>query len=231
MNKNERKAVLNRYNKRLQKFGYSNLTLGWGKKDRSDLRFEIFKQAFNFKNSKILDFGCGFGDFYGYLRKNKIKPKSYLGIDINQNLINMARNLYPEAKFLCDNNSEKSFELENINNVDYVVSSGVFNFKLSKHYDFIESCFDSFNKMSKSGFICNFISDKISKNYFPDKNINYNSPEKILGLAYKFSNNIILRNDYMPYEFTIVVRKDIMIDEKLTVYENNLKYVNKKANN
>ena len=45
-------------------------------------------------NSKIgvCDFGCGIGDFYGYLKEEKINF-DYTGIDIADNMIELAKKI------------------------------------------------------------------------------------------------------------------------------------------
>src|ERR1700690_2407219 len=48
--------------------------------------------------AKILDFGCGKGDFYGFLKANGISV-SYTGVDINANLIALAGQKYPNVPF------------------------------------------------------------------------------------------------------------------------------------
>lgn len=48
---------------------------------------------------------------------------------------------------------------------------------------------------------------------------------KILEMAYKLSRNIILRNDYMPFEFSIVIFKDDSFSKEDTLFT---KYKNSK---
>jgi hypothetical protein len=88
----------------------------------------------------------------------------------------------------------------------------------------METCFVRFDQLAKKGICCNFLSDKIGPEYF-DSNLQYNAPEDILVLAYRFSKNVVLRNDYMPYEFTVAINKFSRIDTKMTVYEEYKKYV------
>ena len=226
MNKKETLETIKRYNLRFKKYGISNKTLGWGNKDRSDLRFEIFNQLFEFQNLSILDFGCGFGSFYGFLKHLKIIPKSYLGIDINQNFIDTAKEKYPDVEFKCIDIIDDSFISNYYGKFDVAVSSGVFNFKIENYYKYVESCFNILHNVTRKGFTCNFLSSKTDEGYLLNKQLQYSVPEKILSTAYKFSNNLVLRNDYMPFEFTIKLEK-VEIDKNLTVYKNYLKYVNK----
>lgn len=45
---------------------------------------------------RVLDYGCGNGRFFGVISK---KNPKYLGLDVSQNLINIAKSKYPSATF------------------------------------------------------------------------------------------------------------------------------------
>ena len=56
------------------------------------MRFNVIKNYLKENNCKnLLDIGCGRGDLVNYLNKNQIKIK-YIGLDINHNFIQIARN-------------------------------------------------------------------------------------------------------------------------------------------
>lgn len=46
----------------------------------------------------------------------------------------------------------------------------------------------------------------------------YFSPEKVLGIAYEFSRNVILDNSYMPFEFAVTIFKDDSFKKDTTVF-------------
>lgn len=226
MNEKDKKATIERYSLRFKEFGHSPITLGWGSKNRANLRFEIFTQTQDFSDLIILDFGCGFGDFFGFLKNKGIKVKKYIGVDINQELITEAMNIYSadsDAMFICGDLISKVDVFEKLH-VDYIVSSGVFNHKITNNNEFIQKCFSIFYHLSNIGFSCNFLSDKIDKKYL-DSNLHYNPPEKILSYAYSLTNNVVLRNDYMPFEYTVIIDKSKKINSQFTVYEDYIKYV------
>ena len=52
-------------------------------------RFRVFCDIDNLNSSKILDLGCGTGDFNTYLKKKKFV--NYTGIDSNRNMINILK--------------------------------------------------------------------------------------------------------------------------------------------
>ena len=211
--------AINRYNKRLDEFGVSEQALGWSKKGRAKLRYEILLSQWDFNDQCILDFGCGFGDMLACLNEKKMHNVSYTGVDINSNFIAIAKEKYHEsANFLVSNILEDEMD----NTFDFILSSGVFNHKLGNNMGFIKNCFHKFNQLCSKGFAVNFLSDKVDFTY--DYTFHAN-PGDILNLAYQYSNNVVLRNDYMPFEFTIFVNKFSVIDKEYTVYNEYLKYV------
>lgn len=220
MNENEIIDTVNRYNKRLEEFGISEKALGWGEKGRAKLRYEILLSQWNFDKKSVLDFGCGFGGMYDYMLSKNISGFKYTGIDINENFINIAKNTHhnENANFSVANLLTDKLEGE----FDFILSSGVFNHQLENNKKFIESCFEKFNEYARLGFAINFLSDKVAFKY----DYTYHSnPLDILELAYKYTNNVVLRNDYMPFEFTIFVNKFSITDPTYTVYNEYLKYV------
>ena len=209
MNKNEIDFIIKRYSTRLKRYGYSPKTLGWNKK-RHSLRFHILTSHWDLNGCTILDFGCGFGDMFGYLKKNGVDC-IYYGVDINQSLIKQGKIIYPDANLdsidLFNNNDNLIF--------DYIFSSGVHNLKLEKNFDFISDSFKLFNSISKKGFAMNFLSDKVE---YDLDDAYHSNPSKILDIAYNYSNRILLRNDYMPFEFSIFIDKLNKFDKGNSVY-------------
>ena len=61
-----------------------------------------FEKIFpNLKQGNILDIGCGNGRLYAHLPENL--KKDYLGVDLSDKLIEIAKNKHPEAKFETGN--------------------------------------------------------------------------------------------------------------------------------
>ena len=91
--------TLERYNNKLSKFNLSPKSLGWDKKINQIERFDFSSRYLNLNNSNILDVGCGFADFLGFLEKKKIPFNNYVGYDINENFIEICKRKYPKYTF------------------------------------------------------------------------------------------------------------------------------------
>ena len=69
MNSKDVNLYIERYNQRLDKFGYSPESLGWGGgKERQFVRFKALTEIGVEKHDSLLDVGCGFADLYEYLK-------------------------------------------------------------------------------------------------------------------------------------------------------------------
>lgn len=204
MNNMDNKEIIitqKRYNKRYSEHGYSPLTLGW-RKGKQNIRFDILTSEYDFNNKTVLDIGCGFGDLNKTLSQ-KYNKYNYIGCDLCSTLINEGKKNFPSAIFY-----EGDFlSLEIPHSIDWAVASGPFNhiFEKNNNYEFIKSCMQKAFRIVMDGFSFDFISDKVD---YRDNHIFYSNPETILSFAYELSRNVILKSNYMPFEFSLFVFKD-----------------------
>lgn len=214
MPRKEKETVINRYTNRYNEFGYSPKTLGWDK-GKQDLRYKILLDEFDLENKSILDIGCGFGDANKII-KSYTDNYTYLGIDIVESLIN-------EAKKIYKNEDKINFILDDFLNIeiekkyDIIVSSGVFNFQLqnASNYDFINSFMKKAFDLSKEGIAFDFLSNKVDYQY---ENTFHSDPTIILNMGYKLSKNLLLKNNYMPFEFAIIIFKNESFSKEDTIF-------------
>lgn len=209
MNAKDKKRIIDVYNERYEKHGYDPKALGWDK-GRQTLRFEILLNYWNLKNQSLLDFGCGFGDLYGYL-KGKNNGVQYTGVDLNKHLIEEGQKRYPQARLLVkDLLDEKPSE-----KFDVIIASGTHSSKISDNWGYVEKTFELFSKIANYGFALNFLSDRVD--WEIEHSFHYD-PVRMLKLAYKYSNRVVLRNDYMPFEFSVFVDLRKEFDPEWVVY-------------
>ena len=74
----------------VEKKGDSINALWWPSQERQHLTFNAFKNNIDFNNTTILDVGCGFCDFYHFLKSKDINV-NYNGIDISSKIIDVAK--------------------------------------------------------------------------------------------------------------------------------------------
>jgi SAM-dependent methyltransferase len=212
----EMRMVLERYDRRLAEFGPVPAALGWTR-NRHVLRYHVLLEPWRLQDERLLDFGCGFGDMYGYCR-DRLPDVRYEGIDFNPSLVEAGRARYPGATLRAVNTVRDG--LDGTWNV--VVASGVFNLRLSDNWAFIRRTFDLFSRHATDGFAANFLSTHVD---YELKDTFHADPARVLDLAYRYSNRVMLRNDYMPFEFTVYVNLRREFDRDLVVYPEYVDFV------
>jgi len=121
-----KKELLTFYNRHLKDFGDSPQAVRWTSGGQLR-RYEMFLSVTgDLSGKRILDFGCGKGDFHGFLKERGCMP-SYCGIDVNANLIALAKSKYPETEFLALDIDEDDFKRQ----FDVIVACGVFNLRIA----------------------------------------------------------------------------------------------------
>ena len=121
-----KKELLSFYNRHLMDFGDSPQAVRWTPEGQRRRYETLFRVAGDFSGKKILDFGCGKGDFYEFIKEKGISI-SYCGIDVNKNLIKLAKSKYPEAEFIVIDIEETEFERD----FDVIFVCGVFNLRVA----------------------------------------------------------------------------------------------------
>jgi hypothetical protein len=216
MNDRDIDMVLRRYSDRLAALGPVPEALGWTK-GRHQLRYQILLESWRPASGDLLDFGCGFADMYPYCREH-FPGFRYHGFDLNPDLVAAGRARYPGADLASGDALRDGLNGE----WDVVVASGLFNLRLSDNWAFIEAMFGLFARHARVGFAANFLSDRVD--YRLDHTY-HADPARILELAYRFSNRVVLRNDYMPFEFTVLVDLRRAFDADSVVYPEYTRYV------
>ena len=125
-------SLVQRYSNRYRELGDSIRTLGWGSTEQQRYRFAMSLSLLgNTAGKKIVDVGCGFADFFRFLIESGVEFESYLGVDINEDLLGQARQK-------C-NDPRATFERINILTEppaeplgDILVMFGILNFHLKE---------------------------------------------------------------------------------------------------
>lgn len=201
----DKNQIIERYNDRLKTYGYDPRTLGWTN-GRQEVRFEALTQIGQLDDSTVLDVGCGFGDLYGFLLKKEIKV-SYIGYDININLLKMAKHCYPTAKFKMCDITGKIFP----DKFDWIFESGVFNEKNSDNIGLIKKSLINMYTMCNRGIAVDFMTTYVDS---VNEYIYYTDPKEIFDFCKTLSRRVTIRHDYMPFEFCIYLYKNEEINSR-----------------
>jgi len=197
-------TMTERYRGQYREHGYSPKSLGWDK-GKQEVRFQTLFEFFSWEGRAVLDIGCGFGDFAGYLTR-KIGPTfNYTGIDLVPEFIDeaRARNAYPTTSYLTGDFLQVSFDRP----FDIVVGSGIFNHKFDngRNQAVVEKTMRKAFAMCQEGIAFDFLTDKVD---FKHAHTHHTNPEWLLGLGYLLTRNLTFRNDVMPFECAIALHKN-----------------------
>ncbi len=205
--------TIDRYSSRYKQMGHDIKTLGWGTKEQQKYRFEqTLDSNIEFNGKSILDIGCGFGDYLDFIVKNKITFDSYIGYDINSDLINEAKknHLTDVSTFQVEN----IIDTEKTDIADIGVMFGVLNFNLKNKMDnleysklFIKKAFAMVNDV----LIVDFLSTNLTQDYEKEDFVFYHNPIEMLKFAFTLSNNVVLKHNYAPIpqkEFMLFIYRD-----------------------
>lgn len=201
--------VLERYQNRYYKEGETPKALGWGCREDQVERFRTLCKYNSFEGKTILDLGCGFGDFYGYLLDNHICC-NYTGIDVIPEFIECCRKKYPDAEFL---NKDIMLDTKDIPMADYVISIGTLNFKLQEidNLNYTKSFMYKAFEKAKVKAIFDFLSTQLTKNYPKEDTVYYHNPKDVIDIVFGLSDNIELIHNYKPIpqkEFMVIISRE-----------------------
>jgi SAM-dependent methyltransferase len=206
----DRLDYVERYEKRLQEFGYSPATLGWGVHGRQEVRFPVLAEyALRMPDCSVLDVGCGFGDLYDFLR-NRGWHGHYTGIDIVPGLLEVARERHPG---LDVQELDITDDPASLGDYDFVISSGAFNAALPSGSNevHIEAGLRSMYGRSRNATCIDFLSSYVD---FQKAGAYHTDPNWAFATAKRLTRRVLLRHDYMPYEFSIFLFRDDAISER-----------------
>jgi SAM-dependent methyltransferase len=214
------KNIAEYYNKAFIEYGDTPEGLAWDNQTNLDKRYEVMfdlikpKEQSHITNSTLLDFGCGYGGFYKWLKDQTYYPK-YTGIDINRMIIEKARKLYPEQPFgvidIHNDNDWESFNNPVIckESYDYVVLNGVFTVKNTLAQDemwsFMTSTLEKLWIKTNKGVAFNIMSKMVD---WERDDLFHVSFDKLSRWVYNnLSSKFTIRQDYSLREFTAYVYK------------------------
>jgi trans-aconitate methyltransferase len=189
--------MINWYNNSLKTYGEEDFrSLTWGDKEGSSAktRYNVMNQIGKFKDKSIIEFGCGWGSFFDF----GYKCKTYKGIDINENFINLAQKKYPHLNFLTHNvlGYKDSFKY------DLAISSGVAGNQggPADHPNKLRKFLNNMFNHSQMAII-NFPSTWAT---IRSSNIEYFSPSSTLEIALSITENVRLIHK-SKFDFILVL--------------------------
>lgn len=191
------------YDSRLAEHGVSVKTVGWGSVADQHMRFEVLCRGLDLRGKRILDIGCGLGDFVPWAEARFGEDFDYLGMDLSTELISTARLSFggERRRFHAGTLTPES----DIGEFDIVVLSGTLTFKTADNMGTMRSILSSAYDRARQAVCSNFMTSYADSQL--EKNFHY-SPEQVFSFAKSLSRFVLLHHDYDLYEFTVQVLRE-----------------------
>lgn len=170
-----KKELLDFYSRHLKEFGDAPQAVRWTPEGQQRRYETLLGISGNSSGKTVLDFGCGKGDFYGFM-KEKGFSIHYCGIDINKDLIELAMRKYPEAEFFVMDIDETDFNRF----FDIIFVCGVFNLRIAGIEETMKHILRKLFRLCTEALHVNLLTS-----YIPRKSVElfYVKPEEILNFT------------------------------------------------
>ena len=209
-NKKNYEVLYRHYEDTLKKHGLNHKGMDWPKEEDLIRRFKVMLGlivADSNDKIKLLDLGCGIGLFYGYLKENVSELKiDYHGIDISNEMIKGAQQLYPNGLFEVRDVLLNPIEK---NGFDYIIMNGVMTEKVSltqlEMIEFSQTLIKNVFESARVGIAFNVMSSHVD--WKRDDLFHWDIDDMLSFLVKNCSRNIKINMDYGLYEHTVYVYK------------------------
>jgi SAM-dependent methyltransferase len=161
-------------------------------------RFRKLMDIGDLRNHRVLDLGCGIGDFYPLLIE-KFGQLDYTGIDLVPEMIQHAANKYPRVRFLCRDLFTDPLD----ETFDYVLASVVFNNAMSDCDGYMRDLLSAAFAHCKIGLGFNFLSTHVN---FTDPEMAYHDPAEVLDFCIrKLARKVVMEHHYERVDVVVFV--------------------------
>jgi len=180
------------YQNNYDSFGTSACGVAWDSQHSQKRRFSAIASCLgDVKNDTLVDAGCGFGDFYLYLKEKNNLPRTYTGMDLCEPMVKEAQ-VRTGCKIV-----QRDILRQTIPVADWYVASGSMN--LLTRFEtqlFIQRCFEK----SRKGFVFNLLQGKEREGTY-----NYWLPHEIIKLCRPLAAKVQIKEGYLDGDFTVVL--------------------------
>lgn len=190
------------YEDKVRTFGYDHRGLGFRSRSSQEKRFEALRSLGDFDGRRLLDVGCGFGDFLQFLRDRGIHPE-YTGLDICEPMVSRCRERFVGmgAKFVAAD----VLDHEPTDSYDFVVASGIFGLDSPGVRERIAPTLERLNAWATTGCAANFLSTRAPLR--AEARV-YVDPREALDIAFALTPAVRIDHSYLPNDFTLYLFHD-----------------------
>lgn len=199
-------SVASYYGAKLAAHGATSQGVDWNGPESHETRHVQFLRLIGDNSSaSVIDLGCGFGDFWRFLRTRGYCGK-FTGYDVVPEMVERARALHGEAVDRRWRVGSKPKET-----ADFAAASGIFNVKgdvpEKAWAAYVNDTIEELARAGQRGFAFNMLSLSSDPERRRD-NLYYADPAEMLrNCLARYGRSVALLQDYGLYEFTVIVRQ------------------------
>lgn len=189
------------YQDKVRTYGYDHRGLGFGQRSSQEKRFEALLGLGDLDGRRILDVGCGFGDFLSFLHERGIEPR-YTGLDVCAPMIDRCEERFAAtgSRFLVAD----ALAFQPDGPYDFVIASGLFGLEAEGARERIRPTMERMFAWCGTGLAVNFLSGRSPR---PAAQRVYVEPADALAIAFDLTPAVRLDHTYLPNDFTIHLYK------------------------
>lgn len=195
--------IIERYEKNLQTYGDSHLSLEWPNEADIYIRYKVMLDIVKTTPCSLLDFGCGLSGLYSYIINNKLDI-DYTGLDISQKFIDMCKSKFPSVPYLCCDILDTE-----IGKYDYIIANGVVTIKdrlsFDEMWDYTKYLLIQLFKSCGVGVAINFTSKHVD--WELDKLFHLPMDTLASFITKSLTRHFVCRQDYNLFEYTTYIMK------------------------
>jgi trans-aconitate methyltransferase len=199
INSEDLRRITSFYQDSLNQFGEADArSVHWIDEHNQVVRFEVLLAVQDISHKKILDVGCGLGDLYKLIKEKNIET-DYTGIDIIADFIRLAKEKYPQARFL----KQDIFDIHK-EQFDVVLASGALSFKVTDNNEYYKDMIKKMYELAKESVAFNMLDNAT---HIDDAIYAAYEPNEIVDFCKTFCDRVEVVTDYLPQDFTVYLYK------------------------
>jgi len=200
------RKIVEHYESCLDRHGDTFRGVDWTNEEDTFKRHQVMLDVVREKDKAVdlLDFGCGAGHFYEYLRQNGFSDINYSGLDISEKFVELSRSKFPQITFYRTDIIKNADELPTF---DYITMNGVLTEKrelsFEEMWSYAQNLLTRVFTKCRRGIAFNVMAKAVDW----ERDDLFHLPMDVLAgfLVKNLSRNFIVRNDYGLYEYTTYV--------------------------
>lgn len=187
------------YEELVREYGHDARACDYGRPQSQEVKFRVLSEVMALDHCRILDVGCGFADFYRYL-KARYSGVRYHGIDICPAMVKEAQRINPglgvQVANILDYSASEPVHVVTANGIFYLLGEEAWPLMqrmVARMFELAEVAV-AFNSLSA------WAEDKEEGEFYAD-------PLQVIEFCRRLTPWVTLRHDYHPRDFTVYMYK------------------------